>query len=59
VLIQPPAKRRTAEQPLEQALRTCLIAIGIGERTGLGPETLSEVCYTALLRFLGCSSDAH
>lgn len=46
-------------QPLEQALRTCLIAMGIGERIGLGPEELSEVYYTALLRFLGCSAAAH
>src|SRR5688572_11403616 len=46
-------------QPLEQALRTCLIALGLGERLGLRPEELSDVFYVALLRFLGCSADAH
>lgn len=45
-------------QPMEQALRTCLIALGIGERLGLEAEQLSEVFYVALLRFLGCSADA-
>ncbi len=46
-------------QPLEQALRTCLIATALGERLGLKGEELSEVYYVALLRFLGCSADAH
>lgn len=46
-------------QPLEQALRTCLIALSLGERSGLSGEELSEVYYVALLRFLGCTADAH
>lgn len=46
-------------QPLEQALRTCLIALALGERLGLRNEQLSEVYYVALLRFLGCTADAH
>ena len=46
-------------QPLEQALRTCLIALAIGERAGLSTEQLGEVYYVALLRFLGCTADAH
>ena len=46
-------------QPLEQALRTCLIALALGERLGLSPEDLSDVYYVALLRFLGCTADAH
>jgi HD-GYP domain-containing protein (c-di-GMP phosphodiesterase class II) len=46
-------------QPLEQALRTCLIALTLGERSGLSAEALSEVYYVALLRFLGCTADAH
>ncbi|TMC98891.1 MAG: HD domain-containing protein [Chloroflexi bacterium] len=46
-------------QPLEQALRTCLIAVALGERLGLENEELSEVYYVALLRFLGCTADAH
>lgn len=46
-------------QPLEQALRTCLIAIELGERMGLTKGEISEVFYLALLRFLGCTADAH
>ena len=46
-------------QPLEQALRTCLIALSIGERLKLSSEQLSEIYYVSLLRFLGCSADAH
>ena len=46
-------------QPLEQALRTCLIALALGERLGLGPDDLSDIYYVALLRFLGCTADAH
>lgn len=46
-------------QPLEQALRTCLIGLAIGERLGLDAEELSDVYYVALLRFLGCTADAH
>jgi len=46
-------------QPLEQALRTCLIAVELAERMGLTKDDISEVFYVALLRFLGCTADAH
>ena len=46
-------------QPLEQALRTCLIALDLGERLGVTAEEQSDVFYTALLRFVGCTADAH
>jgi hypothetical protein len=46
-------------QPLEQAVRTCLMALGIGARLGLQPGELSDVFYVTLLRFLGCTADAH
>jgi len=46
-------------QPLEQALRTCLIALALSGELGLRGEELSEVYYVALLRFLGCTADAH
>jgi HD-GYP domain-containing protein (c-di-GMP phosphodiesterase class II) len=46
-------------QPLDQALRTCLIAIELAERMGLSNDEISEVFYVALLRFLGCTADAH
>src|SRR6266849_794921 len=46
-------------QPMEQALRTCLIAVSLGDRLRLSRDELSEVYYVALLRFLGCTADAH
>ncbi len=46
-------------QPLEQALRTCLLALSLGDRLGLRDQELSDVYYVALLRFLGCTADAH
>ena len=46
-------------QPLEQALRTCLIAIELAERMGLAKDEISEVFYVALLRFISCTVDAH
>ena len=45
-------------QPLEQALRTCLIALEFADRLGLGEDERSEIYYVALLRFVGCTADA-
>lgn len=46
-------------QPLEQALRTCLIALRLGKLANLPADELPAVYYGALLRFLGCTADAH
>ncbi len=46
-------------QPLEQALRTCLLAVAAGTELGLDGATRSDIYYLALLRFVGCTSDAH
>ncbi|MGN6565778.1 MAG: HD domain-containing phosphohydrolase [Thermomicrobiales bacterium] len=46
-------------QPLEQALRTCLLSVRLAERVGLGGREQAQVYYVALLRFLGCTADAH
>lgn len=46
-------------QPLEQAMRTCLLAVSAGRELGLEGTVLSEVYYLALLRYVGCTSDAH
>lgn len=46
-------------QPMEQALRTCLIATELADRMGLDSAEISEVMYVSLLRFLGCTADAH
>lgn len=45
-------------QPLEHALRTCLLSVDIGRRLGLDADALREVHCVALLRFLGCTADA-
>ncbi|WP_334170863.1 HD domain-containing phosphohydrolase [Sinomonas sp.] len=45
-------------QPLEQGLRTCLVALELADAAGAKPDTVREVYYTALLRFLGCTADA-
>jgi HD-GYP domain-containing protein (c-di-GMP phosphodiesterase class II) len=46
-------------QPMEQALRTCLLSLRLGEALGLGRAQLGDLYYVALLRFLGCTADAH
>jgi HD-GYP domain-containing protein (c-di-GMP phosphodiesterase class II) len=45
-------------QPVEHALRTCLLSMRVADELGLGREAASEVYYVALLRFLGCTADA-
>lgn len=45
-------------QPLEQGLRTCLLAVRVGERLGLGVDELADAYYIALLRFAGCNAHA-
>ena len=46
-------------QPMEQALRTCLIALSLGRQMGLDADQMRDVYYVALLRFLGCTADAY
>jgi HD-GYP domain-containing protein (c-di-GMP phosphodiesterase class II) len=46
-------------QPLEQALRTCLLSVEAGRHLGLDASELRDVYDLALLRFVGCTSDAH
>ncbi|MDQ4096485.1 MAG: LuxR C-terminal-related transcriptional regulator, partial [Actinomycetota bacterium] len=45
-------------QPLEHGLRTCLLSLKVAESMGLDGPTCSCVYHVALLRFLGCTSDA-
>jgi HD-GYP domain-containing protein (c-di-GMP phosphodiesterase class II)/DNA-binding CsgD family transcriptional regulator len=45
-------------QPLGHALRTCTIATALAEKIGCAPEEVRTVHQFALLRFLGCTSDA-
>ena len=46
-------------QPMEQALHTCLLSVKAGRSLGLEGTQLTEVYYLALLRFVGCTADAH
>lgn len=45
-------------QPIGHALRTCVIATALAEEIGLGTDDIRTVHQFALLRFLGCTSDA-
>src|SRR5947209_357113 len=44
---------------LETALRTALLAVRLGRLLDLRGEALSEIYYTGLLRFIGCTAYAH
>ncbi len=46
-------------QPLEHALRTCRLSVAVGSELGLDGPILSDTYYLALLRFVGCTADAH
>ena len=45
-------------QPLEHGLRTCWLSLAVSDALDLDAEMRSCVYYVALLRFLGCTSDA-
>jgi HD-GYP domain-containing protein (c-di-GMP phosphodiesterase class II) len=45
-------------QPLEHGLRTCWLSLATSEALGVDAATRSCVYYVALLRFVGCTSDA-
>ena len=45
-------------QPPGHALRTCTIAAALAQALGCGPNEVRTVHQFALLRFLGCTSDA-
>lgn len=46
-------------QPAEHGLRTCVVAMRLAEALGLDDDDRCEVFYVTLLRFLGCTADAH
>jgi HD-GYP domain-containing protein (c-di-GMP phosphodiesterase class II) len=46
-------------QPQEHAVRTCVVAMRVAERLGLSRADAVTVYYATLLRFLGCTADAH
>lgn len=46
-------------QPMEHALRTCLLGIRLGERAGLNAAELAETYWICLLAWIGCTADPH
>ncbi|HUH07216.1 MAG TPA: HD domain-containing phosphohydrolase [Egibacteraceae bacterium] len=46
-------------QPLDHGLRTCLLALGVGQALGLTDNELADVYSITLLRFVGCNAHAH
>ena len=44
-------------QPLETALCSCVVAMRLGEALNLDGDTLRDVYYQALLRYIGCNAD--
>jgi HD-GYP domain-containing protein (c-di-GMP phosphodiesterase class II)/predicted DNA-binding protein (UPF0251 family) len=45
-------------EPIESALRACVLAVHLGETAKLSEAELSDVYYLVLLRFAGCTADA-
>ena len=45
-------------QPLEQGLRTCLVATGVARAAGLSEDDAARVYYLALLRHVGCTAES-
>jgi HD-GYP domain-containing protein (c-di-GMP phosphodiesterase class II) len=46
-------------QPLEFALKSCVLALRLGDALGMSEAALREVYYQALLRYIGCNADTH
>jgi HD-GYP domain-containing protein (c-di-GMP phosphodiesterase class II) len=46
-------------QPLESQLRSCLLAVWMGEAAGFDRELRDTTYWVALLRYLGCTGHAH
>lgn len=46
-------------QPMEFGLRSCLLAVHLGDAMGMDDGELAVVYYVALLRLIGCTADAH
>jgi len=46
-------------QPMEHVLRSCLIALRLGERMDLDDDERAVLYYVALLAWVGCMADSH
>jgi HD-GYP domain-containing protein (c-di-GMP phosphodiesterase class II)/DNA-binding CsgD family transcriptional regulator len=45
-------------QPLGHAIRCCVLAAGLAEVCGLGPQERADTFHVGLLRYVGCTADA-
>src|SRR5439155_26950830 len=45
-------------QPLGQGLRSAILAVRLAEAAGLDEDAAAEAYYLALLRYVGCTTDA-
>ena len=46
-------------QPLESQMRSCLLAMWMGEAAGFDAALRNTVYWVALLRYIGCTGHAH
>src|SRR5438309_11605651 len=46
-------------QPLESALCSCVVAMRLGEALGLDGESMRDVYYQSLLRYIGCNAETY
>lgn len=46
-------------QPLEHSMRTTVLAVRLGQMTGISGTELADTYYAALLHSAGCTSDGH
>ena len=44
-------------QPVDHAMRTCIVAMRLGDALGFDDATLHDVYYESLLRYIGCNAD--
>jgi hypothetical protein len=53
------AQDNAVGQPLESQLRSCLLAVCMGEKAGFDRDLRDTVDWVGLLRYLGCTGHAH
>ena len=46
-------------QPVEFALKSCVLGVRLGQALGFTDEELRETYYEALLRYIGCNADTY
>src|SRR5262249_30004725 len=44
-------------QPVDYAMKTCVVGVRLGEALGLDTATLRDVYYETMLRYVGCNAD--